>query len=109
MDERSPATALYGLAMTLGGFILLLCATGVVPVGDGFFNAPPWIMVPVALLITAGGAYMLAVPFTTDAQRANFGAALALAFILRPRHRCDRDLCLVARAHEAAAALERLD
>ena len=94
--------------MALGGFILLLCATGVVPVGDGFFNAPPWIMAPLALLITAGGAYMLAAPFTTDAQKASFGAALALAFILRPRHRCDRDLRVVARAHEAAAALERL-
>jgi len=87
VEERSPATALYGLAMALGGFILLLCATGVVPVGDGFFNAPRWIMAPVALLITAGGA---------SRRR------------LRPRHRCDRHLRVVARAHEAAAAVERL-
>jgi hypothetical protein len=79
-DERSPAVALYGLAMALGGLVLFLCAVDVIPAGDGMFNAPRWLVALVALLIAGAGAYMLAMPFTTAAQKAVFGGALALGF-----------------------------
>jgi hypothetical protein len=82
--ERAPAPSLamwlYGLTMLLAGLFLLCAAAGLVSVSDGLFNAPRWLVGAVGLLITGGGAYIVAMPGTTPEQRAVWGGALALGF-----------------------------
>jgi hypothetical protein len=66
--------------MLLAGLFLVGAAVGLLPVDDSTFNAPRWLVAMVGALIAAAGAYVIALPVTTPAQRAALGGAIALGF-----------------------------
>ncbi len=71
---------LYALAMLLAGLFFFCAGVGLVPVSESTFNAPRWLVAAVGLLVAGAGAYVIALPTTTPAQRAAFGGAIALRF-----------------------------